>query len=525
MKAFQSLFRRLDNTTKTSLKEQALQAFFDDADDDVVIHGIHALLGKRDDAPASTSQMKDALKQVIDIDDWMYRRCYEEVGDTAETISLLLPVGRESSERSIVDWYRELRRLDRAKNYQKPVILRGWYRTCPPDTVFLVNKLITGGFRVGVSEKTVVNALSAYTGVDEDVLLHRLIGDWEPTTTFYESLCSEPDESELSRKPYPFCLCYPVDDPEDELGDADEYVFEWKYDGIRAQLLKRDEPLLWSRGGEPLNETFPELIDAAHGLEDDLVLDGEILAYDDEPLPFQSLQRRLGRRDPSQSLRSEVPVVFIVYDVMERDEEDLRRHPLHQRRAQLEQVDLPDSIRRAEQQWFSDWASASRALDGSRSHDVEGFMVKHVKSVYHSGRKKQGWWKWKLDPFALDAVLMYAQTGHGERSGMYTDYTFGVWGDDEELLPIAKAYSGLTDDEVEELDKWIRGNTVDQFGPVREVKKEQVFEIAFQGIYENEKKKSGFATRFPRMVRWRKTKDVDEADRIQRCQELVDEYG
>ncbi len=525
MKAFKTLFQRLDNTTKTSLKEQALQEFFDEAPDDVVIHGIHALLGKRGDAPASTSQMKDALKQVVDIDDWMYRRCYEEVGDTAETISLLLPVDRAEAERTIVDWYRELRRLSRAKSYQKSVILRGWYRDCDPDTVFLVNKLITGGFRVGVSEKTVVNALATSTGVGEDILLHRLIGDWKPTTAFYDSLRSEPSDEELSRKPYPFCLCYPVDNPEDELDQADEYVFEWKYDGIRAQLLQREEPLLWSRGGEPLNETFPEIIRAAQGLEDDVVLDGEILAYDDDPLPFQSLQRRLGRRDPSQSLRSEVPVVFIVYDVLERDDEDIRDQPLHQRRAHLEQLELPDKVRRAEQQWFSDWPSAADALDGSRSHDVEGFMVKHIKSVYHAGRKKQGWWKWKLDPFSLDAVLMYAKTGHGERNGMYTDYTFGVRNEDGELLPIAKAYSGLTDDEIEDLDKWIRGNTIDQFGPVREVKKQQVFEIAFQGIYENENKKSGFATRFPRMVRWRKNKDAEEADTIKRCQELVDSYG
>ena len=523
MNAFKDLFEALDTTTKTSVKEAELEAFFAEAPDDVAIHTVHALLGRRDDAPASTTKMKDAVKAVTGVDDWLYKSCYEAVGDTAETIALLIPVAQSGGERNIVDWYAELRRLDRAKSYQKSHVLRQWYSEEDPMTIFLVNKLITGGFRVGVSEKTVVNALSSLFDVDEDVLLHRLIGEWEPTTSFYDDVRAPPSEDELSKKPYPFFLCHPVDTPGEELDSAEAYAFEWKYDGIRAQLLRRDEPLLWSRSGEPLNEAFPELVRDAGGVEGGVVLDGEILAYDDEPLSFQALQRRLGRSDPSQSLQSDVPVIFVAYDLLEYDGEDLRDEPFHKRRSLLETVNLPEKYRVADQHWFDSWDDAADELDDSRSHGVEGFMIKHVQSVYHAGRKKDGWYKWKLDPFYLDVVLLYAQTGHGKRGGLFTDYTFGVW-DGDSLVPIAKAYSGLSDDTFEEVDSWIRGHTVDSFGPVREVEKEQVFEIAFQGIYRNAKKKSGFATRFPRIVRWRENKPVEEADTVGRCGELVERY-
>jgi DNA ligase-1 len=384
------------------------------------------------------------------------------------------------------------------------------------------NKLITGAFRVGVSQNLVVRALARAGGVDEPAVAHRLMGAWDPTPEFYTRLFGADTSDADASRPYPFYLAYALEAEPESLGDAGEWQAEWKWDGIRAQMIRRRGSVyLWSRGEELITERFPELARAAGLLPDGTVLDGEILPWKEgAPLPFAQLQRRIGRKVLGPKILAEVPVVLLAYDLLEIEGRDVREEPLRWRRARLEELiaSLPsgatDRIPLSPIVPAGDWDAVLEAYRGARERASEGLMLKRLDSPYRTGRRRGDWWKWKVEPFTLDAVMVYAQRGHGRRASLYTDYTFAVWKEGE-LVPFAKAYSGLTDAEIRQVDAWVRRNSLQKFGPVRTVKPELVFELAFEGIQRSPRHKSGVAVRFPRIVRWRTDKKPEDADSLE----------
>jgi DNA ligase-1 len=320
-------------------------------------------------------------------------------------------------------------------------------------------------------------------------------------------------------------LAYPLADNLVDLGPLDHWQVEWKWDGIRGQVIKRSHQVfIWSRGEELVSEKYPELADAATQLLDGTVLDGEILPWkDDRPLPFSQLQRRIGRKTVGKTLLKEVPTAFLAYDILESNGVDQRQQPLSQRRNLLAQTLLNFPNNRfilSPLVTAHTWHDLEILHGESRRRGVEGFMLKRWDSIYQVGRRRGDWWKWKIDPLTADAVLIYAQRGHGKRAGLYTDYTFAVYQGDS-LVPFAKAYSGLSDKEIREVDRFIQRNTLERFGPVRSVRPELVFEIAFEGIQESSRHKSGLAVRFPRISRWRRDKKIEEIDTIERLKTLL----
>lgn len=364
-----------------------------------------------------------------------------------------------------------------------------------------------------------IRALSQSLDVSSEVISQRLMGNWEPTGEFFESLrVPEAEHPVRYLNPYPFYLASPLDAPLEDLGDPKEWLAEWKWDGIRVQCIHREgKRAIWSRGNELISEQFPEIIEALATIEDHTVLDGEILAFqNDIPLSFGVLQRRLGRKNPSKKIIKEVPIILMVYDLLEYHGEDYRSHPLLQRRQIFESwKDLDSRILVSPKIPFKNWKEIEEKKLEAGKKGTEGIMLKKQDSIYGTGREKGNWWKYKIDPMTIDAVLIYAQAGTGRRANLYTDYTFGVW-HGKELIPIAKAYSGLTQEEIDILDRWIRRHTQEKFGPVRKVKAEQVFEIAFEGIQESKRHKSGIALRFPRISRWRKDKPYEECDTLEK---------
>jgi DNA ligase-1 len=446
----------------------------------------------------------------------------------AETITLLLPDDGESSDIPLHVWVEErllpLRELDEAE--QQAAVVQAW-RELNTRQRFVWNKLITGAFRVGVSQRLVTRALAEVTGIDSAVIAHRLMGSWEPTPDFYEQLMSEDTEDADTSRPYPFFLAYPIEDePEPLLGEIDQWQIEWKWDGIRAQVIRRQgEVFIWSRGEELVTDRYPEVAEAAERLPDGVVLDGELLPWkDDKVLPFAQLQRRIGRKNLSKKMLKEVPIIFLTYDLLEYEGDDIREWPMWKRREQVtsivQAVEHPHLLLSPMVERTT-WEALAELREESRDRHVEGFMLKRLESPYRVGRQRGDWWKWKVDPYTADAVLIYAQRGSGKRASLYTDYTFGVWNGEGELVPFTKAYSGLTDAEIREVDRFIRRNTREKFGPVRTVKPELVFELAFEGIQRSSRHKSGIAVRFPRILRWRKDKPTQQADTLETIQALL----
>lgn len=393
---------------------------------------------------------------------------------------------------------------------------------------FVWNKLLTGGFRVGVSQDLVIRGLSSASGVPVATMAHRLMGTWSPSAEFFtELVASESGDGHHSR-PYPFCLAHALDAAGPEvLGDPKDWYAEWKWDGIRAQLIRRSgDTFLWSRGEELIHETFPEVVQIGDGLPEGCVIDGECLAWQGSaPLPFQSLQKRLGRKGPGKKLMDEVPAALVAFDILEHEGKDIREALFEERR-----LILQDVVKNAAHSQlilspglsFESWGQLSELRDQSLANRAEGLMLKRLTSPYEVGRKTGNWWKWKVAPLTVDAVLIYAQRGSGKRASLYTDYTFGVWSDEGVLIPFAKAYSGLTDEEIRKVDSFIRQNTAEKFGPVRTVKPQLVFELAFEGIQRSTRHKSGVAVRFPRIQRWRTDKKPPDADTLATVLNLLD---
>ncbi|UCH21350.1 MAG: ATP-dependent DNA ligase [Deltaproteobacteria bacterium] len=526
MKAFSRLYTELDETTSTNLKIEALVRYFRTAPPENAIWAISFLIGRKPRQVVSTRKLREWAAAAAEIPDWLFEAAYDVVGDLAETISLLLPRNFTVSELALRDWVEEHLIPLRGKDLedQRKEILSAWQQMDQAQC-FVWNKLITGGFRVGVSQKLVIRALAKFSHIEETVIAHRLMGHWNPDPEFYHRLLSANTEDADISRPYPFFLAHPLEDDVDNLGPVNDWQAEWKWDGIRAQIIKRqNEVFIWSRGEELVTDKYPELEEAARKLPNGTVIDGEIIPWaGNGPLNFSELQRRIGRKKVSRKILKEVPVILMAYDLLEFNSEDVRGNALSWRKEALASLIAEASetgIMLSPQVSAKSWEELSLTRDDARSRGVEGLMLKRQVSPYGVGRRRGDWWKWKVDPFTVDAVLIYAQRGHGRRSGLFTDYTFAVW-DQNALVPFAKAYSGLTDAEIRQVDRFIQRNTLEKFGPVRSVKPELVFEIAFEDIRKSSRHKSGFAVRFPRISRWRRDKKTAEADTLETIEALL----
>lgn len=526
MKAFTDLYTALDETTRTSNKVAAMTRYFASAAPADAAWAVYFLSGCKPRQAVPSKRLRLWARELAGIPEWLFDDCYHHAGDVAETIALLLPIPTASSDRPLADWVEHhlLPLRTRDEEGQKAEVLAAW-AALDARQRFVWNKLITGEFRVGVSQLLVVRALAQVSQLPTDVVAHRLMGAWEPTSRFYAALLA-PDagDADLSR-PYPFFLAHPLEGETQALGPVGEWQAEWKWDGIRSQVIHRGgRSFIWSRGEELVTDRYPELGAMADRLPDGTVLDGEILPWKGgQVLPFAQLQMRIGRKTLSKKLLDEVPVVLMAYDLIEEGGEDLRVKPLAERRARLEALVEKAShptLLLSPRLVLNSWDALAAERCSSRARGVEGMMLKRRAAPYRVGRVRGDWWKWKVEPFSVDAVLMYAQPGHGKRSGLYTDYTFGVW-DGDRLVSFAKAYSGLTDAEIRQVDAFIRANTVEKFGPVRTVRPELVFELGFEGIQESSRHKSGVAVRFPRMLRWRTDKKPGDADTLDRVKALL----
>ena len=532
MKAFANLFSRLDETTKTSEKTEALVEYFNSVPASDAAWAIYFLSGRKPRRLIKSSLLREWASSESGIPLWLFEESYDAVGDLAETIALVLPENSASSEQPLHVVIEELLLplRDADEDEKKATICKIWGEMDAQQR-FLFNKLLTGEFRVGVSQRLVTRAVGESSGIDPKVIAHRLMGNWIPSEEFYKQLVAQDTDDSDSSKPYPFYLAHPLDGEVDALGEPEEWSAEWKWDGIRAQVIRRgDSTYIWSRGEELVTEQFPELEEAARDLPDGTVLDGEILCWDHSEgtvMAFSQLQKRLGRKKVGAKLLKEAPVVLMTYDLLELGGVDLRERDFSQRRRMLEEVVegvLNETIKISPCVGFDTWDVLSSQRGFSREMNVEGLMLKRKSSPYGVGRQRGDWWKWKVEPYTVDAVLIYAQRGHGRRASLYTDYTFAVWSG-EELVPFAKAYSGLTDEEIWEVDAFVRANTLERFGPVRSVKPELVFELAFEGIQKSSRHKSGIAVRFPRMVRWRRDKVVADADSLAMLASLLLQVG
>jgi DNA ligase-1 len=606
MRLFAELVVRLGTSTKTNDKLEALTGYFGNAADRDKVWVIALFSGRKPKRTVNSTQLWEWCREITGLPAWLFEESYHTVGDLAETIALLLPEpdGRKSDGRPIqrgadgpmgrdangptekgadgparvetgsdgsLSWY--LEKLVEIGKEEEPVkkdlILRCWSQMNQEER-FVFNKLITGGFRIGISQKMIVNALAKTAGVPASIIAHRISGNWDPVTTSFTDLLSEEGAGHDPSRPYPFYLAYALEEDLSSLGSPEEWQAEWKWDGIRGELIKRDGQLfVWSRGEELMTEKFPEYQDFTRLLPEGVVLDGEIIGMGSGPevgraevgrapktegrqqsdgegrqqsdgwgagaaaslgfvvLPFAALQTRIGRKNVTKKHLNEAPVGFIAYDLLEYEGEDWRGRSLQERRAQLERIVAAAGhplLQLSPVIAFDSWEQLATIRGLSRDRGSEGIMLKRKNSVYQVGRKRGDWWKWKIDPLVIDAVMVYAQKGHGRRSNLYTDYTFAVKEGDK-LVTFTKAYSGLTDKELVEVDAFVKKNSLEKFGPVRTVRPELVFEIAFEGIAASARHKSGVALRFPRINRWRKDKRPEEIDTIADLKKMLELYG
>jgi len=526
MKAFGALFAALDATTSTTAKVTALADYFRTAPEADRLWTIALLSGRRPKRAVNATELSLWAAEAAGLPQWLFEESYAVAGDLAETIALVLRPAGARREATLSDRIAAIRALSgRPVDERRAAILAAWDEL---DTAgrFLFNKLITGGFRMGVSQTLMTRALSQATGIAEAELQHRLMGGWTPDRTSYAALILTNDPSADLSRPYPFYLAYALEGAPEDLGAPADWFAEWKWDGIRGQLVVRGgDAHLWSRGEELVTQRFPELAALSDWLPEGTVVDGEILAYrDGHPLPFADLQKRIGRKEASRKLMAEAPVVLMAYDLLEDRGQDIRDQPFADRRRRLAELcrAAPGTapLHLSPEVPFVAWADLAAQRQQSRDNGAEGLMLKRRTAPYLSGRRKGDWWKWKIDPMSVDAVMIYAQAGHGRRANLYTDFTFAVR-DGDDLVAFAKAYSGLTDAEFAEISQWVRRNTLERFGPVRRVPPELVFEIAFEGIQASSRHKSGIAVRFPRMVRWRRDKPASEIDTMDGLRALL----
>ena len=540
MKRFAKLFNELDTSTSTRSKVDALKRYFASADAADAAWAVYFLAGGKPRQAINSRLLREFAIAASGLPEWLFEESYQAVGDMAETIALLLPPAVKQSDGSLAFWI-EQRLLPLRGRAPKDVLAALTTYVAELDTPerFLLIKLIGGGFRVGVSRLLVIRALAEHSGIDAKLVAQRMIGytdvSFAPTPERYLSLVDAGDHVVADGHPYPFFLAHsltlPVERITEELGSPATGLIEWKYDGIRAQLVRRaGKAWVWSRGEELVTDRLPEIVEQARSLPDGTVLDGEILVWRDNiPQPFALLQRRVTRKSVTANVLRDAPVAFMAYDLLELDGQDYRLHLQQERRAALEKLAREHGLLISPRVVGDSWEQMASMREQSRDRGVEGLMIKHLESTYRVGRTKDAhanWWKWKIDPYAIDAVLVYAQRGHGRRASLYSDYTFAVWTGESgtaerALVPFTKAYSGLTDEEIRKVDASIRRTTVEKFGPVRSVTPTMVFEIGFEGIQRSPRHKSGIAVRFPRMLRWRHDKPVEDADTLSTLQSLL----
>ena len=579
MRRFAALYRELDASRGTAARVQALANYFEQADPADAAWGLHVLLGKQGKRLITGRRLRQICLEGSTLPEWLFDDCYSHVGDSAETIALLWrqltpepssDTPGTAADQSLHHWMAELLPAASAlESEAQAEAVRQLWHGLDANELLVANKLLTGGLRVGVGQGLVVRAVSRINNLEEPLLQHRLMGGFRPSAEAWQTLLAPAEQAAaVPSRPYPFFLASPLDDPADAPlpGSPADWLVEWKYDGIRGQLIRRaGEGFLWSRGEELINASFPELIGASAALPEGTVLDGEILVWppgEPQPSPFAQLQRRLGRKAPGRQLLAECPAAFVAYDLLERNGEDWRPRPLSQRRSALEALlqELPQAaqapganlLRLSPRLALAHWQELEPLRQQAASAAAEGLMLKALESPYLSGRRRGHWWKHKREPFRLDAVLLYAQAGSGRRANLFTDYTFGLWEHQPEIGPdikaninseadavasseantnaesaqprlvsFAKAYSGLDDAEITALDRWIRSHTIERFGPVRAVEPVQVFELAFEGLQASKRHKSGIAVRFPRISRWRRDKPAHEADSLGSALELL----
>jgi len=534
-KRFADLVHQLGSSTGTNDKIEALVHYFSVAEDRDKVWLIALFSGRRPKRTIKTALLVNWCLELTGIPEWLFHECYHTVGDLGETLALLVcedPL-EKSSDASLHEYMLQLLALaGNDETAQAMVVKSNWTRMSREER-FVFNKLITGNFRIGVSQQMMVNALAQSLDLPASLVAHRISGQWDPVDTrFTDLLDADPARVDIS-KPYPFYLAYALDGEPGNLGQPEAWQAEWKWDGIRGQVIVRDKKLfIWSRGEELMTEKFPELASLNERIPDGTVIDGEILCIDAaedgwQALPFALLQTRIGRKNVSRRHLTESPVGFIAYDLLEFRGEDWRERPLTERRSQLENIvkDVQHKLLQISPVLkFDAWEHLAETRLRARDAGSEGVMLKRSGSVYQAGRKRGDWYKWKIDPLTIDGVMIYAQKGHGRRSNLFTDYTFAVR-DGERLVSFAKAYSGLTDKEFAEVDAFVKRNAVEKFGPVRTVKPELVFEIAFEGIAASTRHKSGVALRFPRINRWRKDKTVEEINTLDDLKEILERYG
>lgn len=571
MQRFTQLYRELDATTRTNDKVAALVDYFRAAEPSDAAWALALLMGNKIPRTVNSRQLRGWLVEITQLPEWLLDECYDAVGDLSETIALLLPTPTGTTDLPLATIVEQrivaLRGLpDEA---QRALVLRTWSELEATER-FLWHKLLLGNFRIGVARTLVARALAQVAGIPAEVMAHRLMGHWQPTPADYQSLLSGEGRDDPGQ-PYPFFLAYALELPPETLGPIEDWQLEWKWDGIRAQLIRRaGQTLLWTRGEELVTDRYPEIAAIGDALPDGTVLDGEVLAWrGDEPLPFGILQQRIGRKSVGAKLLHTAPVVFMAYDVLELASVDTRPLPLSERRAKLESLvgqALPDTtsddakpieenapLRVAAKRTVESspipnpdspipftqipaafrisplvaamsWDEVTTLRHAARDNLTEGLMIKKKDAPYGVGRTRGEWWKWKSTPLTIDAVLVYAQQGHGRRASLFTDYTFAVWHEGQ-LAPIAKAYSGLTDAEIREVDRFIRAHTIDRYGPVRTVEPLLVFELHFEGVQLSTRHRAGLAVRFPRIARWRTDKLPKDADTLETLRALAEQQA
>lgn len=538
MKAFAQLFLSLDETNKTNEKVKVLKDYFNCVPDSDKMHMLALFTGRKPKRQINSTLIRNWAIEASNIPVWLFEESYQVVGDLGETMSLLMPQNTAGSDKSLTEWIAEINSLGNKTEEERKLWLMDSWAMLNTQERFVFNKILTGSFRVGVSQNLVIKALSEISGLDAATLTHRVMGNWQPETYRFEQLIQDQNPTDDISRPYPFFLAYPiqetsdkqrsVEELQDTLGNAADWQAEWKWDGIRAQMIKREGKIfIWSRGEDLATEKFPELHPFLDALPDGTVLDGEILSFrNGMPLPFNVLQTRIGRKNLNKKILEESPVAVIAYDCIEFNGEDIRYKTQSERREILQQLQAatpyPEIFRLSALVNFNSWDDLAQQREQSRAMIAEGIMLKRKSATYQVGRRRGDWWKWKIDPLSVDAVMVYAQKGHGRRADLYTDYTFAVW-DGDKLVPFAKAYSGLTDQEISKVDYFVKRNTLEKFGPVRTVKPELVFEIGFEGINRSNRHKSGVALRFPRILRWRHDKPKEEADTLDTLKALLGE--
>ena len=557
MKNFARLFTELDSTTSTNAKVETLRRYFAQASAGDAAWAVYFLSGGKPRQVVKTSTLRTLACEAAGIEDWLFEECYQAVGDLAETIAYILPLDFEASDLGLAEWIEQrLLPLRGLPDEEVALRVRSFWHELDSQGRFLLIKLVGGGFRVGVSKLLVQRALAAHSGVDAKRIAQRMMGYSDgksmPSALKYESLIDQSTGAAAdildAGQPYPFFLAHQLDTPleglDAKLGPVGDWQVEWKYDGIRGQIVKRaGQVWIWSRGEDLVTERFPEIVALAQSLPDGTVLDGEILVWrtpDSVPASFALLQQRIGRKILGKKVLADAPVTFMAYDILEAGGTDLRMQTQERRRTHLESVLSETALKLSPVEKLDSWAEFAALRTESRARGVEGFMLKRLDAGYGTGRTKADglWWKWKIEPMTIDCVLIYAQAGHGRRALLYTDYTFAVWNrapldvaeaasvvkaiekrqpaqaDGLQLVAFAKAYSGLTDEEFKQIDSVIRKNTLEKFGPVRSVKPTLVFELGFEGINRSPRHKSGIAVRFPRMLRIRSDKALHEANSL-----------